>query len=78
MEEIKMTFGYDDLNNLSYALQLACIDCIGGDNGVLPDEYHLKMKEKLEDILNKIQRKLGFEEFHFGNPDINKEESEDK
>lgn len=26
MEEIKMTFGHDDLNNLSYALQLACID----------------------------------------------------
>lgn len=76
MEETTMTFGHDDLENLSYALQLACIDCIGGDNGISPDEYHLEMKDKLEDILNRIQKELGHSGFHFGNPEIEKEEEE--
>lgn len=77
MEEKKMTFGYDDLNNLSYALQLACIDCIGGDNGILPDEYHIEMGKKLNEILNRIQRELGFVEFNFTPKNINEDEEEE-
>ena len=61
----ELTFGQEDLENLSYALQLACVDCIGGDNDVSPDEYHLEMNEKLNDILDRIQDALGLEKFDF-------------
>ena len=72
----EMTFGQEDLENLSYALQLACIDCIGGDNGVLPDEYHLEMNKKLNDILDKIQDVLGYEKFDFRPKNVNEDEEE--
>lgn len=77
MEEKTMTFGYDDLNNLSYALQLACIDCIGGDNGILPDDYHIEMSKKLNEILNRIQKELGLSEFNFKPRNINEDEEEE-
>lgn len=75
MEEKKMTFGYDDLNNLSYALQLACADCYGLDNGVLPDDYHVDMGKKLNKLLNEIQDGLGFEKFYF-KPAVDEDEEE--
>ena len=73
---VEMTFGHDDLNNLSYALQLACVDCIGGDNGILPDEYHIKMNRKLNELLNRIQDKLGLEHFDFKPINTNEDKEE--
>ena len=71
----EMTFKYDDLNNLSYALQLACMDCYGIEriNGE-DEDYNPEMGKTLNTLLNKIQEVLGFERFDFAPKNINEEE----
>lgn len=65
MEEIKMTFEYNDLNLLSYALQLASMDCYGIERMNENEDLNPIMGKKLNTLLNEIQDKLGFEKFNF-------------
>ena len=75
----KMTFGYDDLNSLSYALQLASMDCYGIErmNGA-DEDYNPEMGKTLNTLLNKIQETLGFERFDFAPKDTGDEYDEEE
>ena len=61
----EMSFGYDDLNLLSYALQLASMDCYGIERLNGEEDLNPETGKKLNDLLNEIQDKLGFEKFNF-------------
>lgn len=66
MEQTEMSFGYEDLNWLSYALQLACMDSYGIEriNGK-DEDFNPEKGKKMNELLNRIQNHLGFEEFDF-------------
>ena len=74
MEVIKMTFEYDDLNLLSYALQLASMDSYGIVRMNENEDINYEMGKKLNTLLNKIQDKLGFETFNFEPKEAKEEE----
>lgn len=74
MEEIKMTFGYDQLNLLSYALQLASMDCYGIERMNEDEDLNPHMGKKLNMLLNEIQDELGFEKFDFEPKNIEEED----
>lgn len=74
METIKMTFEYEDLNLLSYALQLASMDCYGIERMSENEDLNPIMGKKLNTLLNGIQDKLGFEKFNFAPKEAEEEE----